>query len=86
MATMGPSPLTSPDLSCAVPGCRHPAITDDGPGTPCMPHVLMFGHAAAAPEILSDGEVLILLEAHGDVVKLETERRPYRQWWRWLLT
>ena len=70
--------------TCAVPGCDRPAITGDSPTAPCWPCLYRFGHAVASPEILTDGEVVMLAEAHGDVVELVTSHRPYRQRWVWL--
>lgn len=59
-----------PPPRCSVPGCPRPAILDDGPNTPCWACLFRFGDAANRPDVLSDGEVVMLLEAHGDVVEL----------------
>lgn len=76
--------MRSTDL-CSVPGCSHPRIAGDGPGTPCHCCLLRFGMAAAKPELLSDGEALMLLEAHGDAVELHSTEDG-SQHWHWLLT
>lgn len=81
-----------PHRPCSFPGCSRVALLGDGPLTPCWPHVLQLGHAAADPEHLSRGEQQLLLEAHGDVVELVThtktagsEEFERTQRWRWLV-
>lgn len=80
-----------PDRRCSFPGCARAALLGDGPLTPCWPHVLQLGHAAADPSHLTRGEQLLLLEAHGDVVDLIEKHDPnapdgrqmYTQYWLW---
>jgi hypothetical protein len=86
MPMMALSTRTSP--SCLTPGCSRAAITGDGPA-PCWACLYRFGRAAADPEALTDGEVVVLLEAHGDVVELYRHTKVVEgksfssQRWRW---
>lgn len=71
-----------PPPRCPTPGCDRPAITGDGPDSPCWACLFRFGDAAARPDSLSDGEIALLLEAHGDVVELVQVARVQRWGWR----
>ena len=69
----------------APPACRHcgaPAITGEGAEV-CRPCVLRFGSVAAHPERLTQGEALMLIEAHGDRVFLGLCIAHGRLEWRW---
>ena len=65
--------------------CRHCGnqthlIDGDGPLV-CRVCVYRFGDAAGRPELLSQGEALLLKIAHSDVVTLGTDGR--RWFWCW---
>ena len=64
--------------------CGSPsAIAEDGLRTACWPCIYRVGHLVRHPECASDGQVTMLLEAHGDVVELVTQVQRGTQRWEW---
>lgn len=60
----------------------QPPIEGDGPPI-CLPCIYRNARAAADPTWLTDGEARMLVEAHGDVVRLVRVSGPYGSYWKW---
>ena len=81
--TTAPSIRLSSDL-CVV--CGSPsAIAGDGSRSACWPCIYRVGHLVRHPECVTDGTMIMLLEAHGDVVELKRETKAGAiERWHWI--
>lgn len=71
-----------PELRCIRCAGTRRLVTDDGPPV-CLPCLYRDGRAAGFPCDLTDGQVALLQDAHGDAVRLV--RTPgLRLAWRWV--